>query len=208
MTGIGLAATGVIKSDHLKKGDPEVLFNGMDYLGNICGVTNFTDAMNENIINKPKAYILPSGLNVCIESCPVEMNMTKFHCKYDVDAFIMGQAKTAKQSLYLYYTSQEDCMPHVETTSYLGYCAPNIVGEYISEQMKNEYENHNITTNSNLTIAEKSGMSGGEFFDESVADTYLARYVILTFGVGGAMILGFLFLGLLRLPGTFPLKKM
>ena len=36
MTGVGLAATGYIKSDHVKKGNPEVLFNGMDYIGNIC----------------------------------------------------------------------------------------------------------------------------------------------------------------------------
>jgi hypothetical protein len=219
MTGIGFAATGFIESENLKKGEPEVLFNGMDYLGNICGVTNYTNTLNENILDKPKAYILPSGVNICIEFCPTEVDATKFHCKYEVEAFILEQTKTAqslhgdqvgnstKQSLYLYYASKDECMPYVKTSAYLGYCAPNMVTEAISQQMRYEYEKYNITTNANLTVT-KEGFSDGGFFDEAVADTYLARHVILIFGVGGAMMLGFAFLGLLRLPGMFYSKTL
>ena len=51
MVGIGLIATGFVNSDKLllKKGKPEALLNGMDYLGNICGVTNFTTSNNQSI---------------------------------------------------------------------------------------------------------------------------------------------------------------
>ena len=218
MTGVGLAATGLVESEYIKEGKPEVLFSGMDYLGNICGVSNYTDINDENILNKPKTYVLSSGLNICIEFCPLEMDLTKFHCKYEVEAFIQEQSRTTealhgeqaanstRQSLYLYYTSIDECMPYVKTTNYLGYCVPNVVSESISEQMTSEFEMHNVTSSKNLTIA-RNGISGGEFFDETMADTYLARNVILAFGVGGAMILGFLFLMVLRLPGMFVLDQ-
>lgn len=214
MIGIGLTSTGFIQSDHLKAGQPYVLINGMDYLGNICGVTNFTNPPNnENILDKPKAYILPSGLNICIQSCPEEFDMSKFYCKYEVEAFIAEQTKTVhlekgesiangtKKSLYLYYTSIEECMPYMESTAYLGYCAPSAVTDTIAQTMKNEYSNHNITTNTHLTIV-KDGITNGDFFDEAMSDVYLTRYVIFTFGIGGALILGFLFLTLLRVPGV------
>ncbi len=40
MTLIGLCATGVIQSDYISEGDPELLFHGVDYMGNICSVHN------------------------------------------------------------------------------------------------------------------------------------------------------------------------
>ena len=179
MVGIGLTATGYIHSDHLKPGQPHVLMNGMDYLGNICGVTNFTTQNNENILHNPKAYILPSGLKICIQSCPEEFDMNKFHCKYDVEAFITEQTKTVhlqkgesianstRQSLYLYYASIEECMPYMESTTYLGYCAPSAVTDTIAQTMKTEYKNHNITTNTHLTIV-KDGIANRDFFDETM----------------------------------------
>lgn len=213
MIGIGLVATGFVESDHLKKGKPDVLFNGVDYLGNICGITNFTNQNNENILDQPMTYFLPSGVSICIESCPEVTELKQFHCKYEVEAFITEQIKSVqarsgeiaanntKQSLYLYYTSTEECMPYLKSSPYLGYCVSNVIADIIGQQIRAEYENYSIITDSNLTVA-KNGISGGEFFDETMADTYLARHVILAFGVGGALLFGFLYLALLRLPGT------
>ena len=212
MTGVGLAATGVIESDYVKKGNPQVLLNGMDYLGNLCGISNYTDDTNENILNKPKAYILRTGINVCVESCPAQLDLTRYHCKYDIETKIRDEteaerskngddaAASKQQQLYVYYTSINECMPFVKTTSYLGYCAPNVVTSTLVEMMNEEYETHNVTAQTNLTVS-KDGISGGEFFDETITDTYVARNVVLVFGMGGAMILGFLFLLLLRVPG-------
>ncbi len=220
MTGVGLAATGYIKSEHVKKGNPEILFNGMDYIGNICGVSNYTDENNENVKDKKYSYMLPSGLNVCIERCPTETNLTdKFHCKYEVEASIKEQTETAlsqngekaakslRKSLYLYHFSMDECMPYLITTQYLGYCVPNVITESINEQLATEFDGLNSTVTKNVTVARDNigaNVNGG-FFDETVSDTFVARYAILTFGVGGAMILGFLFLFLLRLPGILSL---
>ena len=213
MTGVGLAATGIIPSPHLKKGTPDILFHGMDYLGNLCGITNFTDATNENILDKPKVYILTTGINVCVESCPEELDLTQYHCKYEVEAMIRSEiestrskngddaAMSKQHGLYVYYTSIEECMPYYKSTSYLGYCVPSVLTSSLAADMNVEYDMYNVTASRNLT-ASKDGISGGEFFDETIADTYVARKVILAFGFGGAMILGFLFLFLLRLPGT------
>ncbi len=214
MTGVGLAATGIIPSQHVKKGNPEVLLTGMDYLGNLCGITNFTDDTGDNILAKPKAYILKTGINVCVESCPEELDFTKYHCKYEVEALIRDEtestrlkngndaAMTEQRRLYVFYTSLNECMPYVKTTSYLGYCAPNVVTNSLAEKMNVEYDAYNVTAATNLTVS-KDGISGGEFFDETIADTYVARNAILAFGFGGAIILGFLFMSLLRVPGAF-----
>ena len=92
-------------------------------------------------------------------------------------------------------------MPYVKSTSYLGYCVPNILTDTVSKSIKQEYKHYNITTDSNFTVS-KDGISGGRFFDETMADTYVARHAILAFGVGGALVLGFLYLTLLRIPGN------
>ncbi len=213
MTGVGFAATGIIDSPHIKKGDPRVLLHAMDYLGNLCGSTNYIDATNSNIVDKPKAYMLKVGINVCVEACPDEMDLTKYHCKYNVEATISEETESTRvkkgdeaanlkqQQLYAYHTSINECLPLVKTTSYMGYCIPNVVSNNLAEKMNAKYDTYNITASTNLTVT-KDAMSNGEFFDEAVADTYIARNVILAFGFGGAMILGFLFLLLLRVPGT------
>jgi hypothetical protein len=38
MTIIGLSALGYIKNDYIQRGDPNRLINGVDYMGNICGI--------------------------------------------------------------------------------------------------------------------------------------------------------------------------
>eukprot|EP00957_Ditylum_brightwellii_P055654 4216726-Ditylum_brightwellii.AAC.1 len=88
MTGVGFAVTGVIESNTLNKGNPERLVNGMDYHGNICGISNYVTSRGENVMNLPKAYFLPSGLTICIPSCPMEKNFDKFYCQYEIQAEI------------------------------------------------------------------------------------------------------------------------
>eukprot|EP00518_Triparma_eleuthera_P019797 CAMPEP_0197556900 /NCGR_PEP_ID=MMETSP1320-20131121/16028_1 /TAXON_ID=91990 /ORGANISM="Bolidomonas sp., Strain RCC2347" /LENGTH=121 /DNA_ID=CAMNT_0043118071 /DNA_START=13 /DNA_END=374 /DNA_ORIENTATION=- len=70
MTVIGLIVTGVVENEKLPAGDPARLINGMDYNGNICGVSNVRNDMNVSIKDLSKAYYLPSGAPVCIAKCP------------------------------------------------------------------------------------------------------------------------------------------
>ena len=62
MTFVGLCVTGFIENDMLKEGNPARLTNGMDYLGNICGVTDYNiTATGENTKDLSKAFYLPNG---------------------------------------------------------------------------------------------------------------------------------------------------
>lgn len=213
MVCIGLCVTGVIDSEYLEKGDPYRLLNGMDYHGNICGVTNYTNTNGDNNINLPKAYYLPSGSAICIQSCPEENDINTFYCKYETEALITSKTATmhavhgekaankTKHSLYLYYTTIKQCMPQIKTRSYLGYCQPTILSNEISEELKTEFHNNNITSGTAVSLLQ-GNKEGGDFFDEAMADAVLARYVIFGFGLGGAMVLGFTYLLLMRTPGV------
>lgn len=206
MTFVGFAAMGIIESPLLEKGDPSRLTHGFDYKGNICGITNYTTPTGANIIDLPMSYVLSSGISVCVDECPAASDLNQFHCKYEIEALIKEQLETLESNTtahasYLYYSSTKQCMPHIATRAYLGYCLPNVIGQVISEQLQKEYANNNVTSSSNFTIAEDEG---GNFFDQTMADFYLARHVILVFGIGCAVILGFVFLMLMRVPALLP----
>eukprot|EP00804_Cyclotella_cryptica_P026716 CCRYP_007940-RE/>CCRYP_007940-RE protein AED:0.31 eAED:0.31 QI:1405/0.5/0.8/1/0.75/0.8/5/0/636 len=247
MTGLGLASMGVIKSEYIKHGDPNRLVNGLDYHGNVCGVTNFVTPGGEDVINLPMAYPMPSGFFVCVESCPSTNNFDKFICEYeiqhDIDATLSAAAdiggsgvvesNNASKSIYLFYTGQKQCMPLIESTSFLGYCIPNLplndvllstngtsnqsdVGSSPLTQEKDDAISNNATiingttayNNASISVsvtAEKKATSRSDVFDMVMADVHTVRYVIFTFGCGVAVTLGIFFLIIIQLPGLLSL---
>ena len=111
----------------------------MDYYGNLCGVTNYVLPNGEDTINLPKAYPMPSGFAVCVDSCPDKTDYDTFICEYDIqhqiDAMVSSDVvggivssdeAEAKKSLYLFYASRKQCMPQIESMSFLGYCIPKV----------------------------------------------------------------------------------
>ncbi|KAL7548947.1 hypothetical protein ACHAWF_012218 [Thalassiosira exigua] len=174
MTGVGMAATGVIESEYISKGDPRRLVNGMDYHGNLCGVTNYVKPNGEDTINLPKAYPMPSGFSVCVESCPSETDYNEFVCEYEVqheidtlfDSFelvgdVVADQEDAKRSLYLFYASQKPCMPRIESASFLGYCIAKVpIDKVILSQSGNTTESNSTqsgnTTETNSTQSDNS----------------------------------------------------
>lgn len=199
MAGVGLAATGYIESEHIPKGDPRRLTHGMDYDGNICGVSNVivkSDGIMKNIVDLPNAYYLPSGLPVCISKCPDEDNFEKFHCKYDLDINDL----TVEDGLQ--YTITLKCMPYVKSKSFLGYCSPEEGMDYIAETTLDAVREIEDDPSLNATFVDpKSFDEETKFFEDSLADLKTSRDVILGFGFGVSIFLGFLFLFLLRVPG-------
>lgn len=232
MTGVGLAATGLIKSEVIKKGDPRRLINGLDYHANICGVTNYQTPLGADVINLPKAYPLPSGYFVCVERCPSVTNYDEFHCEYEVEEEIHSLLKSAedlgvetvditntKKSLQIAHTSQKQCMPYIKSTSFLSYCIPDIpldsvlLTDSVGQNDSNETISitSNVTTSNNETPTEISITmedqinSQSDFFDKLMTDVYNVRYVIFYFGCGMAMVLGIVFLVVIQLPGFLSL---
>lgn len=204
--------TGIIPSEHLKKGEPERLINGMDYLGNICGITNYQTGIGKDTINLTRAYFLPSGSSVCIESCPKETNLNKFYCEYELEKVIVEKgaqvelvsgseaADKIMHNMYLYYTAMKECMPQIKTKDYLGYCKSTVLLEKVSKSLNDELLKTTKETSTNITLTH--GQDESSFFDEIMADAYSARYVIFGFGLGAALSLGLVFLILIRMPGV------
>jgi hypothetical protein len=75
---IGLAANGSIKSSVFQKGDPSLLVHGVDYEGNICGITSGIANSLPKLIypnvygNNPSSNgdYVPPLTAICVSSCP------------------------------------------------------------------------------------------------------------------------------------------
>ena len=170
--------------------------------GNMCGKTNVTTAAGKSILDLPMSYVITPGVSVCVEACPTERNFVKFHCKYEIEFLIEEQLKTlqsnvTRNSLYLFHSTRKDCFPFVKSGSYLGYCTPMVMGDIISDELKIDYDS-NITSTSSFNASFLS-------FDDAMTDLYMTKFIILAFGVGCSVLLGFLFLMLMRLHAILPI---
>ena len=171
---MGLAATGIIDSKYIRKGDPRRFVNGMDYQGNLCGITNYFTPSGEDTLNLPKAYPMPSGYLVCVDSCPKDTNYDKFICEYDVqhelDA-LFGTSEMAadevvdesKKSVYLFYASRKQCMPQVDSVSFLGYCLPKLNEVILRKSNSTLTDSSNSSSEVSITIANKASSSSSIF---------------------------------------------
>jgi len=246
MTVIGLIVTGAIENDKLRAGDPARLINGMDYTGEICGISEKVNEVGDVIKDLPKAYYLPSGAPVCIAECPPEDDFTTYYCKYNAQAnvntqFAAAEASTAgsgeavQAMLYMSYVTSYECMPKVATRDVLGYCVPeaaiSALTEAASAAMNEKVKAECQTTSTTpYPVTDETGVfwkdsespvnctnprkgveisaafldpaSEDGFFDRANADLYTTQWWIIGFGCGVAMVLGFVYLSILKIPGV------
>ncbi|KAL3773532.1 hypothetical protein ACHAWO_000528 [Cyclotella atomus] len=209
-TGLGLAAVGILPSEYIKQGDPSRLANGLDYHGNLCGVTNYITPRGDDVINLPKAYPLPSGLFVCVESCPDANNMDEFICGYEtqqeIDELSSLQAKVGSE----YSTEKTRSGVCQELRALLSSVTVNIPSKQMEDLLLSDSTTSNATANENAPTvsndtsiavsSELKSVSRNEAFDIIMADVHLVRYVIFGFGCGTAMALGAAFLIVIQLP--------
>ncbi|GMH50439.1 hypothetical protein TrRE_jg6437 [Triparma retinervis] len=249
MTVIGMIVTGAISNDKLKAGDPARLINGMDYTGEICGISDKVNVVGDNIKDLAKAYYLPSGSPICITECPTADDFTSFYCKYesqknidtqyaDAEATAAGSGDAVKTMMYTSYVTSMECMPKVATRDILGYCVPeaalSALTEAASAAMNAKIkEQCQTTTDTGFGVEGESGKywkletkpvnctnprkgiemsaafldpaSEDGFFDRANADLKTAQWWIIGFGCGVAMVLGFAYLTILKIPGVLAL---
>jgi hypothetical protein len=77
MTLIGMASIGRIQSTYFRKGDPELLIHGVDYQGNICGVSPVVEHLPKQVFPNffgitldSKNNLVPILTAICAGSCP------------------------------------------------------------------------------------------------------------------------------------------
>lgn len=184
----------VVGADAVSRGNPAMLINGMDYMGNTCGVTaNYTDVSKLYYVNY-------NGNGVCVASCPKTTDFNNLYaCKtasnvqYTVGgsnpidcstgngpaecAYYTGVASTSN---FAASTGDGDCMYQIETIDFLNHCV--ISDETIAEQF--------------VDVTDET-----VFLQKFMSDIYVARYWILGFGFCFSFVIGVMYCYLLRIPG-------
>eukprot|EP00903_Cladosiphon_okamuranus_P016544 g15262.t1 len=191
---MGWLAMTYLGADGITNGDPHLLVNGIDYDGRICGV-------DEAVKDKPKLYYIRfDGTGVCVEDCPTVTNFDRlWGCTDENSAFTAaedydcsdGNAAVCIEKADVDPTGGEGgtfgggegegfCMYQVESVDFVGRCV-------FSE----------------ADVLDKFIDVGGDvaYLQEAASDVYTARGWIFGFGFCFSTILGFLYLGLLQLPG-------
>eukprot|EP01040_Poterioochromonas_malhamensis_P016833 gene16833-19208_t len=79
MTLIGLASIGKIKIPYIKEGNPSYLLHGVDYEGNICGVSTEVSHLPKQVYpnyygtnTDSKGETVPKLTAICVSSCPAQ----------------------------------------------------------------------------------------------------------------------------------------
>jgi len=186
MTGIGFVVCGVVKSPTLAPGNPYRLLNGIDYRGQICGIDG-------PVKQKSKLVYIPNllkktVLGVCVEACPVVSNHNLI-CTYNISV----NSLTPIAAVRNVYNGQ--CMYQVATVDKYNYCI-------YSEIYSTAISTANSTTLIPTSLGNVNTNSGSAWYKEFTSDLFTSWPIIMGFGFGVSMVVGFIFLFLLQLPGV------
>ncbi|GMI41077.1 hypothetical protein TrCOL_g123 [Triparma columacea] len=191
MTFVGLCVLGVIQNDMLKEGVPARLTNGMDYNGKICGVDDYViPETGKNIKDLPKAFYLPSGAPVCVETCPtLEDEYTGYYCKYPRQAVIDATQSFGAMTAYAApFMATFECAPYVETVDAWGYCVPKaaisalagMAADKMNEEIVNDCLTDDADGGSNYLVGNSQNGEDEKHYNKYVSEDDNARYWINT----------------------------
>mmetsp|Transcript_44743 Transcript_44743/g.140297 ORF Transcript_44743/g.140297 Transcript_44743/m.140297 type:complete len:636 (-) Transcript_44743:141-2048(-) len=173
-------------------GDLEALLNGMDYNGDICkGSTSKLMYVNTDLAGVcrsscPDGDDVPDSLSDPDDLSSVSTSLTYAEVVAGTDwgAYTTCIEFTGSYTLSSAVTNNF-CFPDYESRSILNRCI------YTDEDI--------------YSFIFGSGDFGLDYFLEFYADLYTARAIIFGFGFPVTVVLGFLFLFLLRIPGILPI---
>jgi len=200
MTFIGLACIpgSGVESARLNKGNPYRLINGLDYKAQICGISDAVKA-------KSKLYYLPTGDGVCVKKCPKSTSVDRFVCTYnvqnDLDAVWASDGEAAYVVEGLKQVKREKCSVEYATEDVINYCLSTDaidLGEELADSAVEEGMDKYLNTTSYAD-------SKKEWHEKMYGDIFLSYPYIFGFGIGGAIVVGFVYTFFLRIPGVLAL---
>jgi choline transporter-like protein 2/4/5 len=219
MTMVGFVGVGVIDGcpNGIGKGDPTRLFNGIDYLGNVCGSKNedsscpapnatVSAAGTDMTAKKFTYYPNPSRASfaICVATCPVNTYAPEEKvssdprdavCTYGLSTPTGQYDYTSVSWIFTALTGAETCFPGLKTKAVANYCVPELAGDALMSAMSVAATSASNTSAVFVNAAQEEGLT-----DKLIADFHNAQGVIFGFGIGVAILLGFVFLQCLRIP--------
>jgi hypothetical protein len=189
MTAVGLVALGAIESDSLKAGKIERLISPIDYDGRICGLS---DAVKD----KPNAYYMLSGAAICVEECPSTTDYNTFICE---DASVTLDATQGWT-----YIQSYKCLFEIKSSPIANRCILDL------DSIDNAALTNAATAGGAsamvpiLTADPFGGASAADsgWFAALMGDVYNNQGVIFGFGLGVSIVVAFLYIYILRIPGV------
>lgn len=203
MTIVGLATIpgSGVETSRLNKGNPWRLVNGIDYKGRVCGI-------NDEVKKLDYLYYLPNGEGVCVKKCFRKTDLEKFVCRYDVqdeleeivddeERIEKGYEYVSKEKCSVQYKTKDTITPH--------YCIATKAFDYAEELSRRTYEHVSESTPGLNTTRYDDEDDKQEWWEKVYGDLFTAWPYIIGVGIGGAILIGFAYTFLLRIPGVLTL---
>jgi len=213
MTGLGIWSW--------NNGDYRVVLYPMDYAGNICG----TDYGTLNMTDYTKiVYINNFGGGVCVEECPIVENLVDVHTLVTYNGIYQpdpSNSNVTNDFLKIADYSAADGVLTCDTTT----CPTDVTDSWDSEGINKgrgfayyamdsieilevrcltnplSYTklDEMITTGENPVFDLDGVNEASRIWNNLYGDIFEARYLIVLFGLGAAMVVGFVYTQLLRI---------
>ncbi len=180
--------------DAIKNGNIHKILNGVDTKGRICG-------FDDGVENLPKFYFVNHlGSGACVAECPSETDWSSMYACFDsgpggvnhgivnggIDCGDNGAnptclSKAGLTSAYPTFTGEGEgvCMYQIQSFDFLNYCV---------------YSDKDVYGFFSKNIEQFS------FLQEFLSDIWEARFYVLLFGLGIALVAGFVYSMLLTCP--------
>lgn len=190
MTMVGFTACGLIESDSLKKGNLAVLFNPIDTEGRVCG---YSDGVKDN----EYGFFTRSGGIICVQDCPDETDFEQFYCTDTATA-----VRTPGSSTLWDGVVDGKCMYFVKSDKIMNRCVADF--STVDETELVTAIGGDLDAADTATVVSFTGIEAGgdgDFISLLMGDVFTNSGVIFGFGIGVAVVIAFIYVTLLRLPG-------
>lgn len=133
---------------------------------------------------------------MCVKSCPSANDFENFVCKYDKQAAADASVSDGYMSFLKF-----ECMFKIKTKKFINRCFPDTDVAEAALLAQQVAADNGVSISTDMATYSTSSASNSDWLDKFLADVKSLAPYIGGFGIGGAALLAFLYLYLLRIPG-------